>query len=56
MQSNRSKPYLNQLLIQIFNPNLSVQSIVATISIQIRTQIGNQISILYQKIVTLDQK
>ena len=34
----RSKSYSNWLLINIFNSNLPVRSIVATISIQIRTQ------------------
>ena len=40
----RSKSYSNRLLIDFFDPNLPVRSIVATISIQIRIQI-------YQKIL-----
>ena len=34
----RSKSYLNWLLIDFFDPNLPVRSIVTTISIQIQTQ------------------
>ena len=41
----RSKLYSNRLLIDIFDPNLHVWSIVATIWIQIRIQIRIQISI-----------
>ena len=45
MRSNRGQPkiqsksYSNWLLIYVFDPNLQVRSIVATILIQIRTQI-----------------
>ena len=35
----RSKSYSNRLLIDFFNPNSALRSIVPTISIQIRTQI-----------------
>ena len=49
----QSKSYSKWLLINIFNPNSAVWSIVATISIQIRTQIWIQISILNKKLSNL---
>ena len=45
----RSKSYLNWLLINFFDPNLGVRSIVATISIRIQTIYIKSSSILYQK-------
>ena len=42
----RSKSYLNCLLIDFFDPNLAVRSIVATISIQLRSTIGQNRLIL----------
>ena len=62
----RSKLYSNQLLIDIFDPNSAVQSIVATISIRFWVRIQIQISNLspnsnpnfdfISKIVEFDRK
>ena len=50
----RSKSYWNCILIDIFDPNLPVRSIVATISIQIRTEISifNLIIVLKRSILS----
>ena len=45
----RSKLYSIRLLIDFFDPNLALQSIVATISIQIHTEILILNSIIVQK-------
>ena len=42
----RSKSDSNHLLIDFFDPNLAVRSIIATISIQFRSTIGQILSIL----------
>ena len=49
----RSKSYLNRLLINFFDPDLPVQSIVAMISIRIWTEINRKLKTvdLYQKFV-----
>ena len=51
----RSKSYSNPLLIDFFDPNLPVRSIVVTILIPIRTIYIKYSSILYQKSLILSK-